>query len=139
MNEIRKKILEIIASIAMIAILYWFLGFIGIGCPIKFLTGVSCAGCGMTRAWIALLHFDIPLAFHYHPLFFLPPFAIVFLFREKIGKRLYIIFAFTFILLFVTIYVVRLLDPIDTIVTFHPRDGFIVRLVSKCIDMIGLY
>ena len=32
----------------------------GIGCPIKFWTGVSCPGCGMTRAWLAALSGRVP-------------------------------------------------------------------------------
>lgn len=38
-------------------------------CPFQFFFGVSCPGCGMTRAFTALIHFDIVGAFRYHPLF----------------------------------------------------------------------
>ena len=49
-------------AIISIVILYMFLENIGITCPIKFITGISCAGCGMSRAWLALLHFDLKKA-----------------------------------------------------------------------------
>ncbi|MCR5352830.1 MAG: DUF2752 domain-containing protein [Clostridiales bacterium] len=37
---------------------------------IKYITGVSCPSCGMTRAYHCLFRFDFAGAFHYHPLFF---------------------------------------------------------------------
>ena len=69
-----KQVKTVIISIIMVIIAYGIMQYMGITCPIKYITGISCAGCGMTRAWIALLHFDINTAFMYHPLFFfLPP------------------------------------------------------------------
>ena len=45
-----------------------------IPCPIKFLTGISCPGCGMSRACLSALCLDFEQAFSYHPLwiFLLP-------------------------------------------------------------------
>ncbi len=37
-------------------------------CPIKHMLGISCFGCGMTRAFISILKFDFPSAFMYNPL-----------------------------------------------------------------------
>lgn len=37
-------------------------------CPVHFITGVECPGCGMTRACIALAGGDIRQALHYNPL-----------------------------------------------------------------------
>lgn len=45
-------------------------------CPVKFLFGIDCPSCGMTRAFLALMNFDLHLAFSYHPLF--PVFGILF-------------------------------------------------------------
>lgn len=64
-----KQVKTVIISIIMVIIAYGIMQYMGITCPIKYITGISCAGCGMTRAWIALLHFDINTAFMYHPLF----------------------------------------------------------------------
>ena len=59
--------------ILIIACFYILLECVGITCPIKFITGISCAGCGMSRAWISLLKLDLKNAFYYHPLFWSVP------------------------------------------------------------------
>ena len=51
-NLIKEK-RGMISAIAAVVILYIVLECFGITCPIKFITGVSCAGCGMSRAWLA--------------------------------------------------------------------------------------
>lgn len=61
--------IEVITSVAAVVVLYVILESFGVTCPIKYITGISCAGCGMSRAWISLLHFNIHDAFMYHPLF----------------------------------------------------------------------
>lgn len=112
-----------------IFILYVALHFVGIGCPIKFITGVSCAGCGMTRAWLALLHFDFSSAFFFHPLFFLPPIAlIVFFLRKKMNMAIYTSIMLTFAAVFIIIYIIRLADANDQVVVFHPQDGLFFRI-----------
>ena len=35
--------------------------------------GLPCPACGMTRAYISLVHLDIKKAFYYHPLFWSVP------------------------------------------------------------------
>ena len=59
-----------ISALFTIAVFYLILESVfGITCPILFLTGISCAGCGMSRAWFCVysygLHrsFPIPSAF----------------------------------------------------------------------------
>ena len=85
--------IEVITSVAAVVVLYVILESFGVTCPIKYITGISCAGCGMSRAWIALLHFNIHEAFMYHPLFFLPPVVgIVMLLKSKINIKFYKIF-----------------------------------------------
>ncbi len=44
-------------------------------CPIRRLTGHICPGCGMSRAWLALLRLDIAGAFRAHPMFWTVPAA----------------------------------------------------------------
>ena len=38
-------------ALAAIALLYLAIESLGVTCPILYLTGIACAGCGMSRAW----------------------------------------------------------------------------------------
>lgn len=119
-------------AIISIVILYMFLENIGITCPIKFITGISCAGCGMSRAWIALLHFNIHDAFMYHPLFFLPPVVvIVMLLKSKINIKFYKIFMFTIAGAFVIVYLYRMLIGDGNVVVFEPQNNIVFRIIRK--------
>lgn len=53
---------------------------IALPCPIRFLTGLKCPGCGVTHMCIALLHFDFAAAFAANPALLLlsPLLAVVF-------------------------------------------------------------
>ena len=127
----KKELLSAIGAILAVVLLYAFFHVSGIGCPIHYATGVSCPGCGMTRAAFALLRFHFADAFHYHPLVYVMPLIVlIFLIKRHISKRLYQILIFTFILLFVTIYLVRMCDPTNDIVEFHPEQGFIFRTIK---------
>lgn len=130
-KEKLKDLLSAGSAILAIALLYLFFHLVGIGCPIRYTTGISCPGCGMTRAVLALLRFDFAAAFQFHPLVYVLPFALlVFLFRHRISNKFYKIFIFTFVGLFVIIYLVRLFDPANTIVTFQPKHGFVFRTIK---------
>lgn len=48
-----------------------------LGCVFKGITGLSCPGCGMTRAWLAALRLDLAAAVAYHPLFWTVPIALL--------------------------------------------------------------
>lgn len=53
-------------------------------CPILFLTGIHCPGCGLTRAWLAALQGAFARAFVYHPMFWAVP--VLYLFFWKDGR-----------------------------------------------------
>ncbi|MGN0968721.1 MAG: DUF2752 domain-containing protein [Oscillospiraceae bacterium] len=121
-----------IGAILIIAAFYAVMELVGITCPIRFLTGISCAGCGMSRAWLALLRLDFSSAFAYHPLFWLPvPAAVVLLLRRRIPKSLFRLTLAVIVALFLVVYVIRLLSPEDTVVTFAPSQGLIWRLLRR--------
>lgn len=127
----KKDLLSAVCAILAVGLLYLFYHVTGVGCPLHFLTGVNCPGCGMTRACTALLRLQFAEAWHYHPLVYSLPFALlIFLLRKKMSPKLYHVFVFTFIALFVTIYLVRMCDPTCEIVTFHPEQGFIFRTIK---------
>lgn len=125
---IRKNDLR---AILIIAAFYAVIELAGVTCPIRFLTGISCAGCGMSRAWISLIKSDVAAAFAYHPLFWLPvPAGAVLLFRRHLPKALVRWTLGIACVLFLVVYVVRMLQPDDTIVVFAPETGLIYRVFS---------
>lgn len=127
-----KKLREWLCLIIAIAIIMFFLDVTGIGCPILFLTGIPCMGCGMTRACLALLRLDFAAALSFHPLcFLLPVFLVIFLVKNKISKKILNCFIAVFIILFIVVYLVRLSDPMDTIIKINLSDGFFYRIACK--------
>lgn len=128
----RLNRIEVITSVAAVVVLYVIIESFGVTCPIKYITGISCAGCGMSRAWIALLHFNIHDAFMYHPLFFLPPVVvIVMLFKSKINIKIYKIFMFTIAGAFVIVYLYRMFIGTGDIVVFEPQNNILFRIIRK--------
>ena len=121
---------EIVKVASIIAGFYLFLEIgLGITCPILYLTGISCAGCGMSRAWLCLLHLDFAGAFYYHPLFWIPAVGVILLpfwnrFPQKVKKVLVLVVC----ILFIGVYIRRMLDPTDTIVVFHPKQGMLSKI-----------
>ncbi|MBL4932806.1 DUF2752 domain-containing protein [Clostridium paridis] len=129
------KINELIKIGLPVTLLYAILRVVGIGCPIKFLTGISCAGCGMTRAWIRVIHLDFKGAFYYHPLFFLPPiYLLLFLFRDKISKKIFVILIAIGVALFITVYVFRLVNPDGIVIDINIKNGFIYKFIKIIIS-----
>lgn len=121
-------------SIALIIAVYAIMQCFGITCPIKYITGISCAGCGMTRAWIALLHLDISAAFMYHPLFFLPPLALIlFLCRTKLNKKVYYFCCGIILAAFIIVYLYRMIYVHDDIVVFEPQNNIIFRTLRNIV------
>ena len=128
----RLNRIEVITSVTAVVVLYVILESFGVTCPIKYITGISCAGCGMSRAWIALLHFNIHEAFMYHPLFFLPPVVvIVMLLKSKINIKIYKIFMFTMAGAFVIVYLYRMFIGTGDIVVFEPQNNILFRIIRK--------
>lgn len=116
----------------LIAAAYAGLHFVGIGCPILFFTGVSCPGCGMTRAYFSLLRLDFSAALGNHPLFPLPPILLLlFLFKEegKLPKRAYDAAVWVFCGLFLAVWLLRMIFGDGEIVTFSPENGFFLRAI----------
>ncbi len=69
-----KPIAVLVIFSILIAVYYWFdpsKEFFFIGCPLKSLTGLECAGCGVQRAFHELLHGNWRSAFLLNPLFIL--------------------------------------------------------------------
>lgn len=83
-----------------------------IGCPFRFLFGIPCPGCGMTRAWLSFLQGDFIGAFRWHPLFpVVFPFILIIivkngrLFKHRISN---LVFINGFVFLFIAVYAIRM-------------------------------
>lgn len=105
--------------------------YLTIGCPSRYFAGVCCPGCGMTRAFWALLRLDFETAFHMHPLIFIMPIvAVVFLFKKKFPKWLLTTLTVIFIVLMVVVYFYRLFNG-SSIVYINPESGLISKLLNS--------
>lgn len=126
-----KKYKDTICLVGTIVFIYAIFDLVGIGCPIKFVTGISCLGCGMTRAWLSVLRLDFSSAFYFHPLFVLPPIAVIlYLLKSKINIKIYKIIMLTMITAFIIIYLYRLIFTDGDIVVFGPQNNIIFRLLE---------
>lgn len=119
-----------LGAVAVIVGFYAVLFALGVTCPIKFITGVSCPGCGMTRAWLCLLSGKSALALHYHPLVWLPPVVVaVYLLRKRLPKWVVNGSLTVAGVLFCGVYLYRLLSGCaPEVVAFAPETGAVVRL-----------
>lgn len=103
------KIVSFLLFLLCIYIVLKILNYFGIViyCPISYLTGYYCPGCGITRMFISLFKLDIYQAFRYNPLIFiylvcLVIYIIVDLFTHKLNKII-LNKKFLIIILFITI------------------------------------
>lgn len=121
----------------IIGLFYLLIEALGVTCPIKFVTGVSCAGCGMSRAWLALLRGDMLSAFSFHPLLLLPiPAVLLLIFRGKLSRRLSNVVLWAIAAVFLLVYIFRMLDPADAVVVFRPQEGIIWRAAEFVVNHI---
>ena len=127
-----KHGVSILAGVGIL-LLYTVFFAVGVGCPIKYISGISCAGCGMTRACISALRLDLSSAFAYHPLWIGLPVVLpllAFFKIKKMNKAFYsLIFAAAGIML--AVYIYRLVLTDSSVVVFSPRSGAIYRLFEK--------
>lgn len=94
----RKKFIELFIVIGILSFISNFLFGKSI-CLFYNTIGIPCFTCGMTRAYMRLLHLDIGGAFTYHPLFFMVP--VILFIKEK--KGLYIVFG-----IFLVVWLLRM-------------------------------
>lgn len=124
MNTTLKRFIKDTTVFILIIFAAYFLDF---GCIFKKLTGLSCPGCGMTRAWLSFLKGDIKMALYYHPLFWmvavLPFMAFL---RKRISDKLVNILLISCIVMLMGCYLIRLFSGSD-IVSFNSDESLIIK------------
>ena len=119
-----------------------------IGCPIRLIFGISCPGCGLTRAFISVIQLDFDKATYYHPLWFL--FIVLFIvniLKEKVVKQYglsksFILQGINVIniiigILFVLVYVYRIYIC-DPIMSFDIKVGVLYKFIKKFLFVFQL-
>ena len=101
-------------------------------CPIAYLVGVSCPGCGMTRGLWSLVTLDLPAAWHFHPAAFaLPPTCILWaVCRLKGWNKAANATLIAFAILLILIYLWRIATDGGGVLVLDPRNGLIGRMLS---------
>ncbi len=101
-----------------------------VGCPARYFLGICCPGCGMTRASLSILKLDFIAAFNYHPLVFIMPVCVVIFFiRKKLPKKLYNALVSFGIVLFIGLYVYRLITDCEYVYIDITR-GLIYKIID---------
>ena len=108
-------------------------------CPIQYLSGLSCPGCGMTRALWSLLTLDLPSALHYHPLSVALPIAVplLIIFKVKGYRRAQTLLLSLCVALLIGVYLWRLIAGGGDVVVCAPREGLIGRVISAVFSKIS--
>lgn len=125
---------KIIFAISFVLILLFYLVF---HCPFRFFFGVSCPGCGMTRALISLFKFDLVSAFYFHPLVFIMPFISAYIIarvlkkRPPFGKKCETVLLFFTIALFSAVFVFRVVSGSNVV-----KPDFNGSVLHKIITLI---
>ena len=105
----------------------------GMTCLIKSTFGVSCPGCGMTRACFSALTFNFKQAFYYHPLWIImiPSIVLLFYLWIKDKKRLFKLTIGIIIILFIIVYIIRLIFGDQQVVYIDFTKGYIYDLIQN--------
>lgn len=124
-----KPYLSLLAAAALYGLILYVLK---ITCPIKWATGVSCPGCGMTRAFVSVLRLDFAAAFYYHPLWcVLPPAAVALIvLHQAEKKRAFRVLLYLLIAAFIAAYLWRMLCGDGAVVAFAPECSLPARILD---------
>lgn len=130
-NKEKKK--ELIYLSLCLIVYLTVTSLLDITCIIKHLTGISCPGCGMTRALKSLIFLNYSKAFYYHPLVFLliPITVLLFVFTIRKMYKTRKAFVYVIAILFILVYFYRLIFLETKIVIFEPRSGSIIKFLNR--------
>lgn len=127
---------QVLIIIAVAVVLFYAVMYaLGTTCLVKYFTGVSCPGCGMTRACLSALRFDFSAAFYYHPLWIvMPPLAVllIFLWAKRKTKAFCAVLVLFFLAL-IGVYLYRLFYTETDIVVWEIEKGIIYKFLNKSV------
>ena len=103
-------------------------------CPILWITGVSCPGCGITRACLFLVQLNIGAAVYYNPAVFAVILAVVLLCISKKKKTKNAILLVT-ALVMIAVYLDRMLVIHAPVLQFDPANGAVGRLLRWLLNL----
>ena len=135
-----KRWLPQLITLALAFLVLWITG---IGCPLQKVFGISCPGCGLTRAWLQVFRGQFSEALHYHPLFWLAPLVLLDWMADNAAapptgeprntrwswSRLRPWFRISAALLFLLVYVYRIFTHSD-VLEFQPQNGLLWRFAE---------
>ena len=139
MKSLWKKYGRAFSVCLLIAGIYLVMFGFGITCPIRYIWGVSCPGCGMTRACLSALRLDFSAAFVYHPLWvlLLPTVIVIAIcFFRKWTRVLRVVVMAAAIALCV-VYALRVARATGDVVVFEPQNGLLGRGIRAIFDGIS--
>jgi len=99
-------------------------------CPFLWLAGISCPGCGITRALVSLCKLDFAAAWYYNPvIFYLVPAAPVLVLAElRKAQKLKETILWIAVGLLIAVYLYRLLISQTPVVQADFSQGFLAKL-----------
>lgn len=123
-------------GIILLSLLYILVSSLsGIGCIFYWLTGIPCAGCGITRACCSIIQLDFQSAFYYHPLFWL---IIPFILYMLLGKRPYFgsdrketIISVIILALIIGVYIYRVFFMKNSPIGIDFSNSFMLKLIGN--------
>jgi hypothetical protein len=110
-------------------------------CVFKNVTGLPCPGCGLTRAYLSLLHLDLIKALQFHPLFLLPAVILIILIYNKIKINKFVInekLVLGFIIIFLIVYLFRMITLFPNHVPMDINYKGIIPRIIRTISGIHL-
>ena len=127
-----KKYWEYLVIFAVLVLFAATLIIFKISCPIRTLTGISCPGCGITRAISCAVKLDIRGAFYYHPLWItiIPLIVTLKILSAKKKTKAFYAVLISFIGLLVIVWLYRMIFSDGAVVNIRLENGLIGQAVN---------
>lgn len=132
MKKFDKKSL-IIIIVALL--LFLILALLGIyKCPFEYILGIPCPTCGITRAFVSLLHFNITDSFYYYALWPLAVLFFIFIILIqlnilKVNKKTFNIICIILAIIILIYFIIRHINGSE-IVQIHFDESLIYKIYN---------